>query len=610
MDEKSVSAQLITKMRDTMYSRGPDDAGVWMDGSVGLAHRRLSIIDISSLGHQPMVDGETGSVITYNGEVYNYKEIRKELEGYGIKFKSQTDTEVVLKAYRKWGRECVKKFNGMFSFAIWDSKKRGIFIARDRMGIKPLYYYHDNDLLIFASRLNALMIHPRCPSDIDYESLGLYLDMGFVPAPWSIIKGVKKLQPGHALWVDKKSIAKHCYWSLDSIIIDNSLKDVSENELIDRLDVLLNDSVKLHLASDVPLGTFLSGGIDSSLITAIMCQYSQSSPKTFTIGFDEKPYDESGYAEKIAQFLGTNHHSKRMEGQDLLSLFDDNTANFDEPLADWSSLPTMMVSRFAKEQVTVCLTGDGGDELFAGYHFYPILFSLQHLYRLPHALRFLLGQVAAKISSRKFAIVGQSFSQKDILSSFAFMRSMTRPFNSQSLLAQGIQGETVEGLFRKRCANFGALDEVSKTCRLDAAYYLTDDILQKVDVASMSTSLEARVPILDHRIVEFSQSLPIKFKLRGLNTKWILKKVLAKYIPEKLFKRPKRGFVAPFDSSSSSRLKEIIQDELSIAQIKQFGYLNPGGVQKLIDSYLLGGKGTDQLLWALLCLVRWDRRFR
>ena len=387
-DKQPVSSQLLTRMRDILFSRGPDDAGIWVDETVGFGHRRLSIIDLSYLGHQPMIDEQTGAVITYNGEVYNYQEIRSELQKYGIEFRSQSDTEVVLKAYRKWGLSCVDRFIGMFSFAIWDPKLEGIYIARDRMGIKPLYYYFNDKIFMFASRLSGLMVHPLCPRDIDYEALRLYLDIGFIPAPWSILRGVKKLNPGHTLWIDKRGLTVSCYWSIDNINIDTSLEKVSENELIDRLDDLLHESVKLRLISDVPLGAFLSGGVDSSLITALMCQYSQTSPKTFTIGFEEKQYDESIYAQKVAQYLGVNHKIKIMKSNDLLSLLDDNALYYDEPLADCSSLPTMMLSRFAREEVGVCLSGDGGDELFAGYHYYPILFYLRYFYRLPYLLRF------------------------------------------------------------------------------------------------------------------------------------------------------------------------------------------------------------------------------
>lgn len=607
-DKQTVSSDLLVRMRDIMYSRGPDDAGIWLDNSVGFAHRRLSVIDLSPLGHQPMIDEETGAVITYNGEVYNYKEIREELKKYGIKFKSQNDAEVVLKAYRRWGRLCVNKFIGMFSFAIWDPRLRGIYMARDRMGIKPLYYYFNDRVFMFASRLGVLMSHPLCPHDIDSEALGLYLDMGFVPAPWSILRGVKKLKPGHTLWVDEKGLTESCYWSVDNINIDTSLDRIPESELIDRLDNLLRKAVKSHLVSDVPIGVFLSGGIDSSVVTALMCQYSQTSPKTFTIGFEEKPHDESGFAQRIAQHLGTSHNTKIMRSNDLLSLLYDNTLYYDEPLADSSSLPTMMISRFAREHVTVCLSGDGGDELFGGYHQYLILLYLQRFYHVPYLLRSIIGKCMTKINNHKFALIGQCFSQRDISSSFAFMRSLSKGHDRKLLFPDEVLN--INDLFRERSARFPNLDKVSKSSRLDVVYYLADDILQKVDVASMSASLEARVPILDHRVVEFAQSLPIKYKIRGLNSKWLLKKVLSKYVPPKLFNRPKRGFVAPIHRWFRNELKDMVQDELSVSRVKQFGYLEPAGVKRLLDLHLSNKQDTHQMLWAILSLLRWDEHFR
>lgn len=607
-NKQPVSPELLTRMRDIMHNRGPDDCGIWLDRTIGFGHRRLSILDLSSLGHQPMIDELTGAVIVHNGEVYNFQEIREELKACGIIFKSQTDTEVILKAYRKWGVSCVDKFVGMFSFAIWDAKVRAIFIARDRMGIKPLYYYCDAKIFMFASRLSVLMQHPLCPDDIDNESLGLYLEMGFIPAPWSMIKGVKKLKPGHVLWVDEKGLTETCYWSMDTISIDASLDKLPENELVERFDTLLHKAIKPRLISDVPLGAFLSGGIDSSLVTAIMCQFSQKPPETFTIGFDEKQYDESDYAQKIAKHLGANNNLKIMKSTDLLSLLNDNTLFYDEPIADASSLPTMMVSRFAKQYVTVCLSGDGGDELFWGYHQYLILSYSKYLYRLPYALRFMLGKLLTKTNNHKLTLVGQSFFQKNLFNSFAFMRKIERGYERNSLFAEGEL--TMEDLFRERASHFPILDVVSKSSRLDATYYLPDDILQKVDIASMSSSLEVRVPILDHRIVEFAQSLPVKYKLRGIGSKYILKKVLSKYIPRKLFERPKRGFVAPIDKWFRGELKEMIQDELSPSQIKQFGYLKPDGVKKLLDTHLSNRNDTHLILWALLVLLRWNKQFR
>jgi asparagine synthase (glutamine-hydrolysing) len=605
---QAVSEELLSDMRDTMLERGPDDFGNWIAGPIGLAHRRLSIIDLSLLGHQPMIDEETGSVIVYNGEVYNYQEIKRQLQEEGLRFKSRSDTEVVLKAYRKWGISCVNKFIGMFSFAIWDKALNGLYLARDRMGIKPLFYYADDNIFMFASRLGALMEHPLCPRDIDSEGLSLYLELGFIPAPWSILKGVKKLNPGHTLWIDKKEQKEVCYWSLDTIKPDPALDKAPVEELTQRLDALLSESVRLRLISDVPLGAFLSGGVDSSLIVALMRKYSSIAPKTFTIGFKESLYDESSYAKRIAGYLGVQHNLRIMRSGDLLALLEDNTMGYDEPMADPSSLPTLMVSRFARESVKVCLSGDGGDELFLGYHIYPILSYLQYFRFLPQSMRYFIGGSFSKISSRKYAIIGQALAKRDLIASFAFMRGTMGAFSRKTLLDE--DSLSSEELFRRRSAKFPSIDQVSIASRLDAAYYLADDVLQKVDIASMHHGLEARVPVLDHRIVEFSQSLPTRLKLRGINGKWLLKQVLAKYVPTGFFQRPKRGFVAPIDRWFRGELREMVQDELSPDRIKKFGYLKAEGVLRLINLHLSGRCDTHQLLWSLLCLMRWDECYR
>lgn len=605
-NNESVSPWLLTIMRDTMFSRGPDDSGVWIKGNIGFAHRRLSILDLSQLGHQPMIDEETGTVIIHNGEVYNFSEIKTELQSYGFSFKSKTDTEVILKSYKKWGVACLKKFNGMFSFAIWDPIKRAIFIARDRIGIKPLFYYSNDNVFIFASRLSPLMRNKAIPKDINEEALGYYLDAGFIPAPLTILKGLRKLEPGHFLWVEKNSVSNKSYWSLDKIEIDNSLESSNENALTEKLETLLIDSVKKRLISDVPLGAFLSGGIDSSLIVALMNKCSSTTPMTFTIGFDEKQYNESLYAKQIASYLKTDHHDKIMTSNDLLSLFDDNAKYYDEPLADCSSLPTMMLSRFAKEKVSVCLSGDGGDEQFAGYHSYFVPYYLRHLFKLNFKARTIMGVALSKTGVHKLALLGDCLAKKNLLDCFTFTHRLIQKDIRQSIF----RGGDIEDLFSKRISQYSNLDEISQFARTDLNYYLPDDILQKVDVASMSCGLEVRVPLLDYRIVEFSQKLPLKFKLKGMKTKYLLKKVLSKHIPQKLIDRPKRGFVAPINKWFRSSLKDMVQDELSPNQLRKFGYLNLESVNNLVNQHLTNKKDNSKIIWGLLSLLKWNNNFR
>ena len=607
-DGSGVDKNLLVRMRDKLINRGPDDAGVWINESIGFGHRRLSILDLSPLGHQPMIDNDSGLVITYNGEVFNFKDIRKELEQKGISFKSETDTEVILKAYKTWGPDCLKKFVGMFAFAIWNSKDQSLFLARDRIGIKPLYYQITDHSVLFSSRLSPLVIHPACSKELDPEALGLYLEIGFVPSPWSIFKGIKKLKPGHFLLIRKNEVKEECYWNIDQISIDPSLEKASEQELVQRLDSLLRDSVKLRMISDVPLGAFLSGGIDSSLVVALMSQVSTTPPKTFTIGFNESEYDESPYATEIAKHLGTEHHQRIMKSQDLIHLLEDNTRNYDEPFADWSSLPCMMVSRFAREKVTVCLSGDGGDELFAGYHYYNILSKLKPIYHSPEFLRKTIGSMISGIKNHRFALLAKSLMQKDIIEAFAFMRTMLKDYGRNTLFKKNTL--TVKALFSQRAENFSLSDPVSKACRLDCCYYLPDDILQKMDIASMAFGLEARVPLLDHRIIEFSQTLPLDLKLRHGSTKFLLKKVLAQYVPPHFFERPKKGFCVPIREWFRGELKDLLLHELSSEKIKAFGFLNDKGVKRLIDLHLSEKRDTHPMLWVLLSLLRWNKHIR
>jgi asparagine synthase (glutamine-hydrolysing) len=600
----TVREELIEEMRDRLQSRGPDAAGIWTRDGIGFGHRRLAIIDLSPLGNQPMKDPVTGNVVVFNGEIYNFAETRSDLEALGNVFRSDSDTEVLLKAYGQWGERCVHRFVGMFAFAIWDQQRQGLFLARDRLGIKPLYYHHSSRVFLFGSRLGALAPHPWCPRDIDPDALNLYLEIGFVPAPLSIWKGVKKLRPGHTLWLDAQGLRESCYWDLDRLHPDPGLAGSSDDELAERLDILLRDAVKRRLVADVPLGAFLSGGIDSSLVVALMQAVSSRPPKTFTIGFAEPGYDESKYARAIAAHLHTDHHEEIMSARDLLSLLDTNSGHYDEPFADWSSLPTMMVSRFARRHVTVALSGDGGDELFAGYHYYPLLRRFQALFCLPAPIRRGLGTFLTMLPYHPLILAGKALHTNSTTDCFRFMRSMIKDFPRERLISAG--ATDLRTLFADRAKRFSLRDPVDIATRLDLAYYLPDDILQKVDVASMAFSLEARVPLLDHRVVEFSQSLSRRQKLRHGSTKHLLKKVLARYLPAELFERPKSGFCVPLREWFRGELRTPLLDELSPNRIRAFGFLHPDGVAELINLHLSGKRDTHPTLWTILALFRWQ----
>jgi len=466
-DGAPVDEAMLVRMRDRLVSRGPDDAGVWVDGAVGFGHRRLSIIDLSPAGHQPMVDEATGNVIAYNGEVYNFAEIRRDLEAEGVAFRGDSDTEVILKAYRRWGTACVERFVGMFAFGLWDASKRALWLVRDRIGIKPLYVHVSDGRVLFASRLKALLAHPDCPREIDPDALGLYLDAGFIPAPWSILRGVRKLEPGHALWVDARGARDTCYWDLDALAIDPAFESASDPEMVDELDRLLRQAVELRLVADVPLGAFLSGGIDSSTVVALMSEVGNT-PETFSIGFEEAEYSELTHARAIAKHLGTNHHERTMRSADMLDLIDEISDHYDEPFADYSNLPTTLVSRFAREHVTVALSGDGGDELFAGYNQYAIYAGIRPAFRLPRPLRSALAAGVGVLPGHRFATLSACLKEPRFGDAFAFIRSMIKDFD-RSTLTDDASMKTLAQLFDERRSRFPRLHDVTESCRLYAA---------------------------------------------------------------------------------------------------------------------------------------------
>ena len=601
-DGRPVPAGLVSVMRDALQTRGPDDAGTWVDGPIGLGHRRLSIIDLSPAGHQPMASASGHTLITYNGEVFNFAELRRELSG-GYQFQTGSDTEVMLAAYERWGERCVEHFVGMFAFAIWDAKRQGLLLARDRLGIKPLYYWLGPTTVLFGSRLGALVRHPSCPRDVDVKSLASFLEAGYIQAPRTILSGVSKLEAGHTLWIDAAGPRLRCYWSLDTISIDTSLARQPREEVVDRLEALLSRAVSQRLVSDVPLGAFLSGGIDSSIIVALMTRLSSTPPKTFTIGFADPAYDESRSAAAIAAHLGTDHHEEIVDFPELLATLDELGTHYDEPFADWSSLPTLMVSRFARRHVTVSLSGDGGDELFSGYPYYRMLERLAPAYRIHLQLRRVAAGALTAFGRHRYVLLGHALLHDDLVGSFAFMRSMAKDYGGR-LLAPGSHAGMAEQ-YRARAARFPDMEPVAVAARLDAAFYLTGDILEKVDVASMAVGLEARVPLLDHQLVEFALSVPASLNVRGGTGKGLLRDVLARYVPRSLFERPKQGFGAPIREWLRGPLKATLQEELQPSRLRAMPWLRPDVVQELLQLHLSGRRDTHPMLWAVLCLLRW-----
>jgi asparagine synthase (glutamine-hydrolysing) len=598
----------VARARDRMTHRGPDDAGLWRstDGRVALAHRRLSILDLSPLGHQPMTSPCGRYAVTFNGEIYNFEAVRRELESLGHAFASRSDTEVILRSYLQWGEACVERFVGMFAFGLWDGPRDALVLARDRLGVKPLYYGRSAARFAFASRLAPVLDLLEKPADIDPEALGLFLQAGHVPSPWSMVVGVRKLPPGHVLRIDARGEHLRAYWSPDAVAVDPRLGDDPDAQA-DRLDALLRESIRLRLVSDVPVGALLSGGIDSSLVVALMKEVGTAPPKTFTIGFREARFDESAQARAIAAHLGTEHHERIMGAADMLGLLDAHEAHYDEPFADWSSLPTMLVSRFAREHVTVCLSGDGGDELFGGY---PQYGTLQTIRTWGWAARPILGiaRAAGLLRGHRAILMAEALRQGGPGRTFAFLRSMAKDYGAQALAQAPPVG--LGDLFERRAAGFPADDVDGLAARLDLAYHLPDDILQKVDVASMSVGLEAREPLLDHRVVEHAVSLPSSLKVREGSRKWLLKKVLERYVPRALFDRPKRGFEVPIADWFRGPLRDRLKEELAPDRIARIPGLDPAGVTRVVDLHLSGRRNTHPVLFILIALLRWHDRMR
>ncbi|MEO5357901.1 MAG: asparagine synthase (glutamine-hydrolyzing) [Nitrospirae bacterium YQR-1] len=606
-----VDSERLKKARDLLSNRGPDDAGIWMEGIAGLAHRRLSVIDITKEGHQPMLSHCGRYVVVYNGEIYNFRQLRTELDVISInKWNSNSDTEVLLEAYKKWGAGCLERLRGMFSFAIWDRQEKTLFAARDRMGEKPFYYYYDSGIFTFASRSKAIYeILPGLSREIDTQGLRYYIEIGYFPAPLTIYKEIKKLPQAHYLLVNKDGLIIKRYQDFRQVEPDRALLRVKEGDLLEELEETLLSAVKLQMISDVPLGAFLSGGIDSSLVVAMMRKLSAGSVKTFTIGFKEKQYDESAHALLVARHLNTEHHSQTMSVDDLLNLIPRFMVEFDKPFFDYSALPSMAVSELAKESVTVALTGDGGDELFGGYHYYVILKRVEALFKMPEVFRKLTSEALSRVSNHKIKLLSQMLIKNDPITAFAFSRSIVKDFSSIMLTELTEHTEGIAECFTRATGEFaGGLTATGKAMRLDTLFTLPDDYLQKVDVSSMAYSLEARAPLLDPEVVNWAMKLPCAWKVRGLTNKYLLRKLAYRYIPRSILDRPKQGFSAPVAIWLKGGLKDWALERFNDEQSLKALYLNKNEVLKLFNSHLSGHRNAASILWAVAVLVDFYRR--
>ncbi len=617
---------ICVRMRDSMTRGGPDNAGIFIEtqAAIALGHRRLSIIDLFDTGNQPMGTSDGRYTLTYNGEVYNYQDIRKDLISQGITFRGTSDTEVVLQAFAAWGTQCVKRFIGMFAFAIWDSYEKALYLFRDRIGVKPLYYYHKGDTFAFASELKALHAGLSDQLEIDSDALGEFFHFGYISNPRSIYKSTWKLEPGYWLKVSSDNlIEKQQYWSCPTVP-GQHLMEGSEETIIDRLEETMVDSFTKRLIADVPVGIFLSGGIDSSLVTAILAKHSDTPIRTFTIGFREKNYDESPWAKQIALHLGTEHTEEVVtpdHAREILPLWSEI---YDEPFGDISGIPTTIVSRMTRRHVKVSLSADGGDELFCGYHRYWVMNSLDRFISpLPSALARRAGKFLGLMGSDRFAHLAQAHPKlrlpaiKDrmrkfqaVLSNWSGDASSAYPYAIGYWLPNEVH--QLMGNYRNLRPPLDSSAETLLEAMMswDMQHYLPEDILTKVDRATMFNSLEGRDPMLDHRIVEFARALPLNLKYKKGETKYILKKLLKRYLPEALFKRPKQGFAIPIYSWLHNDLMELIEEYLNPESLRSQNQIDPDIVMRTVSEFQQkkGSIAVDRI-WLLLVFMMWRKRY-
>lgn len=595
---------------DRLRSRGPDDSGTWQDPFVRFGHRRLAIVDVSAAGHQPMESSDRRYVIVFNGEVYNHRELRPRLAPrHG--WLSGSDTETLLEAYRAWGPDCLRHINGMFAFAIWDRSERTLFLARDRMGVKPLYYAQREGNFAFASRPGALTrLLEHDDYDFNAEALRVYLELGYVPAPLSFHDNMHKLAPGHYLLASARGIRVLRYWDFRCIGPDPSFLARAEGDLVEELDSLIRDSVKLRLMSDVPLGAFLSGGVDSALVVAAMKTAGVDHPKTFTIAFKEKAFDEGAAAAQTAKHLGVNHVHETLDVNSLLELLPTYIDEYDEPFADSSAFPTLALARLARRHVTVALSGDGADELFGGYHYYPLMDRLQATTRWRPPMKRLVGSIMRSIPMHRAKLFAGAVQCSDAVTLFNYLRSVGKDY--PALINEDILHSTSssDDWFAQYAAGFAIDISGAETgMRLDAGFTLPELFLQKVDVATMAFSLEARCPMTDYRLVEWAMRLPSQYKIRGGETKYLLKKVLCKYLPAEQVYRKKMGFGVPIAAWLRGPLRawarELIHDDTLMNKLP----LDKARVRSLLHKQLSGEREAHPLLWSVLMLLCFVRKF-
>lgn len=613
LDGAPVPQDILETMNATLVHRGPDQGAAVIEGICGLANRRLAILDLSPSGALPMRSSDGAITLAYNGEVYNYPDLRRMLEAEGLSFRSGADTEAVIELYRRDGVDFLAHLRGMFALALWDAPNRILVLARDRMGQKPLYYYRDDKRLVFASEIKALLRHPDVPRRPDRSLAPLVLAYGYAPAPRTFFKDIHMLPPGHALVCQDGAIHTHVYWTPPPFARADS--NARAEDYLDELRAALEESVRLRLLSDVPLGAFLSGGLDSSLIVAYMARHTSGPVKTFAIGFaGEESFDETAHARRVAELFGTDHHEFIVE-PDAIHLLPFLVWHHDQPFADSSAIPTYLVSKLTRDHVTVALTGDGGDELFAGYErFYAAALAARYR-RLPGAIRSginaAVGLLPETTSYRGVAQRARRFVDGAAMPPAEAYFSWVRLFDDPQIAALCSNGSEVApsahfaGLF----APDDPRDFTAQLLDVNLTTYLPDDLLIKTDRCSMAASLEARSPFMDHKLVELAARIPSNLKLRGKVTKFILKEAAAGLLPDDIIRRPKHGFGVPVGRWFRERLREYAREILLDPGTLARGYFREAAVRQLLDEHTSGARNHGQRIWTLLTFEWWHRLF-
>ncbi len=601
---------LAVRMRDVLTHRGPDEAGLHCDERAALAHRRLSIVDLGT-GQQPL-SNEDGSIwIVFNGEIYNHPELRVRLEQAGHRYRTHSDTETIVHAYEQWGDDCVRELRGMFAFAIWDAPRQRLLLARDRLGVKPLYYHLVDGRLTFGSEIKALLQNPAVPREWSPAALDAFLAFQYVPAPGTIYRDIHKLPAAHTLVVEKDRHTLRRYWTLPFTGEDTG---ASEDDLLDRLDALVNESVRLRLLSDVPLGAFLSGGIDSSVVVAAMARVSSGRVVTTSVGFAEQAFNELAYARVVAEHLGTEQH-EQIVTPDIADLLPTLAWHFDEPFADSSMVPTYYVSKAARRHVTVALSGDGGDELWGGY-------ARHRVERWESQVRHTLGGLGSRVAGAvgrllPLSVKGvRSLRHLGLSPAEACARKHAYSFFEEDARRELYTGDFVEAVrnadpfagFRAAYEDCTSTDALDRALYVDSQTYLIDDIMTKVDRMSMAVSLEAREPLLDHRLLEFSATVPTRFKLRNGRGKHLLRRLLQRSVPASIVDRPKHGFEAPIGGWLRTALAPMVEDLFFDGRLRDRGIVAPRTVERLWREHRSGTRDHRHRLWSLVMLELWFRQ--